>query len=142
MVNKSVNEFYTRFLFKMYVLPQDVAFPLEIAATLFNNLTPYVRELLISEGFQVPPRPPIGNNNQGNQRLLLVRNVVVGSEKNIKTIKAAVKPASGGRHTNIFMVMLAGKPSTQMAGLGSSFKYEESNSMVAEEMEEYALASA
>ena len=28
MVNKSVNDFYTRFLFKMDALPQDVAFPL------------------------------------------------------------------------------------------------------------------
>ena len=40
------------------------------------------------------------------------------------------------------MVMLAGNPSTQMAGLSSSFKYQESNSVLAEEMEKYALASA
>ena len=35
-----------------------------------------------------------------------------------------------------------GKPLTQMAGLGSSFQSEESNSVVAEAMEEYVLASA
>ena len=54
MVNQSVNEFYTRFLFKIDALLQDVAFPLYITATLFNNLSPNVRELFISEGFQVP----------------------------------------------------------------------------------------
>ena len=32
-------------------------------------------------------------------------------------------------------------PSTQMSSLVSSFKYEESNYMVAEVLEEYALAS-
>ena len=38
--------------------------------------------------------------------------------------------------------MLAGNPSTQTDGFGSRFQYEESNYMVAEEMEEHALASA
>ena len=38
--------------------------------------------------------------------------------------------------------MLAGNPSTQMSGLFSSFQSEESNSIVAEAMEGYALASA
>ena len=38
--------------------------------------------------------------------------------------------------------MLAENPSTQMYGLGSSFQYEEINSMTLEAMEEYALASA
>ena len=42
-VNQSVNEFYTRFLFKIDALPQDVTFPLDIAATFFNNLSPDVR---------------------------------------------------------------------------------------------------
>ena len=37
--------------------------------------------------------------------------------------------------------MLEGKPLTQMDDLGSSFQYDENNYMVAEEMEEYALAS-
>ena len=49
MVNQSVNEFYTRFLFKIDSLPQDVAFPLDIAATFFKNFSPDVREFLISE---------------------------------------------------------------------------------------------
>ena len=40
------------------------------------------------------------------------------------------------------MGMLGGDPSTQMAGLGIIFQSEESNSMVAEAMEEYLLASA
>ena len=48
MVNQSVNEFYNLFLFKIDALPQDVTFPLEIAATLFNKLIPDVREFLIS----------------------------------------------------------------------------------------------
>ena len=38
MVNQSVHEFYNRFLFKIYALPQDVSFPLDIAANFFNNL--------------------------------------------------------------------------------------------------------
>ena len=48
MVNHSVNEFYTPFLFKIDPLPQDLVFPLYIAATFFNNFSPYVREFLIS----------------------------------------------------------------------------------------------
>ena len=48
MVNQSVNEFYTQFLFMIDVLPHDVAFPLDIDATIFNNLSPDVREFLIS----------------------------------------------------------------------------------------------
>ena len=43
MVNKSVNDFYTQFLIKIDALPQDVAFPLDIAATFFKNLSPDVR---------------------------------------------------------------------------------------------------
>ena len=38
--------------------------------------------------------------------------------------------------------MLGVNPSTQIYGLGSSFQYYKINSMIAEEMEEYALASA
>ena len=71
----------------------------------------------------------------------MVRNTALDVEKMIKIIKAAVQPAGGSRHTKIFMGMLGGKPSTQMAGLVSSFKSEESNTMVAEEMDAYALAS-
>ena len=54
IINQSVNGFYTRFLFKIDALLKEVGFQLEIAATLFNNLSPDVRELLISEGVQVP----------------------------------------------------------------------------------------
>ena len=77
MVNKSVNEFYTWFLFKIDALPLDYALPLEIAATFFNNLSTEVREFLISEGVQVIPRTPTENNHQGNHRLLLVKNAAV-----------------------------------------------------------------
>ena len=48
MVNHSVNEFYTRFLFALDAIPQDVAFPLDFAATIFKNLSPDAREFLIS----------------------------------------------------------------------------------------------
>ena len=39
-----------------------------------------------------------------------------------------------------FMGMLGENPSLQMYWLGSSFKYEEYNSMMLEAMEEYALS--
>ena len=90
MINHSVNEFYTRFLFKIDALYHDVALSLEISATLFDNLSPDIRELLISEGIQVSPRPSAENIYQGNQRLLLVRNAALEEENNIRTIKAAV----------------------------------------------------
>ena len=141
MINQSENEFYTQFLFKSDAIPQDVVFPLDIAVTFFNNLSTKVREFFISEGVQVPPRPPYKTNHQGNQRLPLVRNAAVESEKKITTIKEAVQPAIVSRHPRTFMSMLGGNPSTQMASLGSNFKYEEYNSMVAEALEEYALAS-
>ena len=47
-VNQSVNEFYTRFLFKIDALPQDFTFTLDVSATSFNNLSTEVREFLIS----------------------------------------------------------------------------------------------
>ena len=50
MLNQLVNGFYTRFLFKIYALPQELGFTLDIVAELFNNLSPDVREFLISEG--------------------------------------------------------------------------------------------
>ena len=86
MFNQSVNEFYIRFLFKIDALPQDAVFPLDINETFFNNMSTKVRELLILEGVQVPPRPPNENNHQGKQRILLVRNVAVESEKKIRII--------------------------------------------------------
>ena len=63
-------------------------------------------------------------------------------EKKTRTIKSAVQPASGILHTKKLTVMLGGIPSTQMAGLGSSFKYEEKNYVLEEAMKEYVLASA
>ena len=67
MINQSLNEVYIRFLFKIDALPQDIAFLLDIDATFFNNLIPDIREFLISEGVQVPPRPPTENNHQGTR---------------------------------------------------------------------------
>ena len=54
MINQSVNGFYTWFLFKIDALPKELGFLLDIATTFFNNLSPSVREFLISEGVQVP----------------------------------------------------------------------------------------
>ena len=142
MFNQSVNEFYTRLLFKIDALPQDVAFPLDIAATLFNNLSPNSREFSISDEVQVYPRPPTEKNHQGNHRLLLVINAPLGALKKTRTIKLAVQLASRIRYPRTFVVMLWGNPSSQLAGLGSSFQSEESNSMIAEVMEEYALTFA
>ena len=48
MINQLVNEFYTRFVFKIDALPQEVGSLLDIATTFFNKLSPDVRELLIS----------------------------------------------------------------------------------------------
>ena len=56
---------------------QDVLFPFDIYATLFNNVSPGVRYFFILEGVQVPQRPPTETNHQGNQKLLLVRNAEV-----------------------------------------------------------------
>ena len=51
MVNYSVNDFYTRLIFKIDALPHNVVLPLEIDEIFFNKLSPDVREFLISEGF-------------------------------------------------------------------------------------------
>ena len=142
MVNQSVNEFYTQFLSKIYALPQDAAFPLDISTTFFNKLSPDVREFLISDGFQIPPRPPTKNNHQGNQRLLLVINAAAGAENNTRAIKAAVQPESGSRHPKTFMGILGRNPSTKMVGLVSSFQSEKRKYMLAEAMKKYVLASA
>ena len=66
MVNQSINEFYTRLLFKIDALPQDVLFLLDNAATFFTNLIPGVKYFLISEGVQVSTRPPNENNHHIN----------------------------------------------------------------------------
>ena len=86
--------------------------------------------------------PPTENNHQGNQSLLLVINAAVEAENKTRTIKAAVQPYIGSCHPKTYVGMLVENPSTKMAGLGSSFQFEESNYMVTEEMEEYVLASA
>ena len=77
MMNQSVNEFYTRYLFKIDSLPQEVVLTLEISTTFFNNLSPDVREFLISEGVQVPQRITAETNHQGKHMLILIRNVAV-----------------------------------------------------------------
>ena len=110
MVNQSVNEFYTCFLFKIDALTHNFTFPLDIDATFFDNLSPGVREFLISEGFQVHPRPPTEKNHQRNQRLILVKNVAVGAQKKIRTIKLAVQPEIGSCRPKILMGILAGNP--------------------------------
>ena len=87
MLNQSVNEFYTQFVLKIDVLPPDVVFMPDFATRFSNNLSPNVRYFLISEGVQVHPSIPTETNNQGNQRLLLVRNAAVEAEKKRITIK-------------------------------------------------------
>ena len=82
MINHSVNEFHTWFLFKIYALLQEVVLPLVIVATFFINLSPDVREFLISEGVQVSLRLQSETNHQGNHRLLLVRNAAPEAENN------------------------------------------------------------
>ena len=66
MVNQSVHKFYTRFIFKMDVLSQDIVFPLDIVVTFFNNLSSDMREFLVSEGIQFHPRLPTETNHQDN----------------------------------------------------------------------------
>ena len=66
MINLLVNEFYTQFLFKIDALLQEVGFPLDITAKLFNNFSPDVREFFISEGVQVSQILPTETNYQGN----------------------------------------------------------------------------
>ena len=72
----------------------------------------------------------------------MVRNTVAEAENNTRTINATVQQARGSRHPKTFTEMLAGNPSTKISVLVSSFQSKERNSMVAEAMEEYVLASA
>ena len=81
--------------------------------------------------------PPAIISHQINQRLLLVMNMLVGGEKNTKTTKSAVHPEGGSRNPRLFMGIIGRSSSTQMAGLGGSFQYGDSNFMVAESLEEY-----
>ena len=48
MFNQLVNVIFTQFLIKVDAFPRYVVFPLEFSTTFFNNLSPEVRELLIS----------------------------------------------------------------------------------------------
>ena len=115
---------------------------MDIAAALFNNFSPDVKEFLISEGVQVPQILPTKTNHQGNQRLLLARKAAVESEKKTRKIKSAVQPACGSLHHRTFMRIPGGSPSIKTAGLSSSFQADMNNSMVAEIMAEYVLFSA
>ena len=81
MVNQSVNEFYNLFLFKIDALPQYVAFSLDINGIFFNNFSPDIRDLLISEGVKVPPRPSNKTKHLGYERILLVINFGSGIRK-------------------------------------------------------------
>ena len=121
MVNQSVNDFYTWFLFKMDALPHNIMFPFEIAATFFNNLILDIRELLASEAFHIHPRLSTETNQQGKHRLLLVRSVVAEPEKKKRTIKVAVQAEIRIFHPGKFMGMLEGNSTIQMYRLGSSF---------------------
>ena len=71
----------------------------------------------------------------------MVINATVETENKTRTIKLAMQSSIGSRHPKTSMGMLAGNSSTKMAGIISSFQSKESNSMVAEAMAEYVLAS-
>ena len=70
----------------------------------------------------------------------MARNVVAEAEKKIIAIKS-VQPARESHNPSIFMVMIGGNPSIQMAGYGSRFQTPDNNYMLAEALEEYELAS-
>ena len=122
MVNQSVNDFYTRFIFIIDALPHKLVFPLYIAATFSKNLSHKVSEFLILEGFKFPQILPTETNHQVNHSLLLVRNAVLEAKKTVIKIKSAVQPRSGSRHFRKFLGMLGEKPSIQISGLCSSFQ--------------------
>ena len=63
------------------------------------------------------------------------------SESKIKTTEVAEQPASRGRHTRTFIVMLGGNPSIQMSILGVIFQAGDNNSMISEALEGYVLDS-
>ena len=96
----------------------------------FKNLSPYVREFLVSKRVQVPPIPATQTNHQGNQRLIFFRNAAVEAENKKIAIKFAIQPASRCLHTRKFMGMHGGNPSIKMMGLGNRFQSRYNNSMV------------
>ena len=52
-INQLVNDFYTCSLFRIDAFTQYEMFLLDIAATFFNSLSYYFRELFLEEGVQV-----------------------------------------------------------------------------------------
>ena len=48
MINQSVNDFYSRFLFNIDALLNDELFLMDIAETLFKKITLGFRDLLVS----------------------------------------------------------------------------------------------
>ena len=99
MFHQLVNEFYSRFLFKLNKIPQDIhSITFGHRRTFFNEFSTKVRKLLISEGVQVPPRIPTETNHQVNQTIILVINTSAEDEHNIGTIKASVQQSGGSRH--------------------------------------------
>ena len=104
-------------------------------------MSPYVRDFLISEGVQVPQRLPIETNHQINQRVVLVRNAAVEAEKKIRTIKGLLQPEGGNLHHRTFTSIPGVRTSIKTAGFSSIFEAAINNSMVAETMEEYVIAS-
>ena len=107
MFHQLVNEFYSRFLFKLDKIPQDIhSITFGHRRTFFNEFSTKVRKLLISEGVQVPPRIPTETNYQGKQRILLFRRASAKEENNTKTIKVSVQPAGGICNPCTFMGMM------------------------------------
>ena len=84
----------------MDTFPRDVVFPLDISTTFSINLITDARDLLVSEGVQVPPSPPTETNRSGNQRLLLVRNAGVEAfeKKDNTSGSAAIKHKPPSRY--------------------------------------------
>ena len=105
MVNQSVNKFYNQFLFNIDALSQKEVFLLDIVEAFFNNLIPNLWEVLVSDVFYIPTRTPAETNNQGNQRLILVRKSEVGDDKNIRTIKASFQPVRDIWHPRKLIVI-------------------------------------
>ena len=95
---------------------------MDIAANLFNNLSPGGWEFLVSEGVQYPIIPPADINKQGNQRLLLVINAAVESYKNGITTKESLQTAGENPKTRLFVGMLGRSSSTEIIGLGGISK--------------------
>ena len=105
---------------------------MEIPVTFFKNLSPDIRNLLISKRVKVTTILLTETNHQGKQSLISVRNATGEAEKTTRTINVALQPEGVIHHPSAFMGMIGGNPPIQMAGLGRSFKYEENNAMITE----------